>query len=1033
MKTVWTAKRGLLAWMVNNGVAANLLMVILVVGGMIAASKITQEVYPEYDLDIVTVTVAYSGATPEEVEEGVVLAIEEEIRALEAIERVTAVANEGRATITAELYADADSDRALQDIKSAVDRISSLPEDAERPLIALQTRRREVLRLALYGDLTEPVLFDLGDKVREELLDLPAITQVELRGVRDPELAVEVPAQVLRAHGLTLGGIAETIRGQAADIPAGSIKAAGGEILLRTAERRDFAEEFAAIAVVSRPDGTSVLLGDIASVREGYTETDREAWYNGQRAVLVYVYRTGEQTPQSVSDAVHGYVERLAAGLPAGVSATIYNDRSEQYRDRLDLLLFNGSFGLLLVLVTLGLFLEPRLAFWVAMGVPISVIGSFLVLYFIGGSINMVSMFAFIITLGIVVDDAVVVGENIFHHRQDTTLTPRAASIAGVREMAAPIFVAVATNIIAFLPLLFVSGSTGRFFSILPAVVIAVFTISYVECLLVLPSHLSYERNGAQGGFLRLMNRVPALFGRLLDWFTTRCFAPVLAFCLRSRYLVALFAMALVAVSYTYWDNGYIDFSFRPGIQTDSVEAQVELPYGTSFAEVRRITRLVEAGGMRTVEKFGGRAVVVGMMSDIGRDGGNVAEVAITLVPQKDRSFSTRDFSVAWRAEVGDIAGLERLFFDYLVGPGGAAAINVELSHPDPATLEQAADELAGSLADYAGVTDIDNGFARGKPQLDFTLTPEGLAAGLTARDLGGQVRASFHGAEAVRQQRGRDELRVMVRLPAAERQSRFDLEELMLRTPDGGEMPLAQAADTRENRAYTEINRVDGKRVLNVTANVVPGQANENKILATLKADTLPDFLAQYPGLGYSFAGRQREQRQAVADLAAGIGYALPGIFALLAVLFGSYGLSLLVMASIPFGLISALAGHLVMGYDLSIISIFGMIALCGVVVNGGLVFVVTARRLRDEGVPAMEAAAQAAVRRLRPILLTSLTTFCGLAPMIFEQSVQARFLVPMAISLGYGILFSTVFVLLLTPVLFAVYHDIRAWWKSS
>ncbi|MCK4839830.1 MAG: efflux RND transporter permease subunit [Desulfobulbaceae bacterium] len=1019
--------KSLLGWMARNHVAANLLMLAFLVGGLIAASTITQEVFPEYDLDIVTISVSYPGTSPEEVEEGVVLAIEEEVRALDDIERVIAVAQEGRASLNIELLTGANGDKSLQEIKSAVDRISSLPDDAEKPSISLRSRRRGVVRIALYGEVDERTLYDLAQSVRDDLTDLPEITQVELRGIRQPELAIEIPQATLSSYGLTLGTIAEQVRQRAVDVPGGGIKAKGGEVLLRTLEKREFADEFADIVLISQDDGTEVRLGEVATISESFADTTREAYYNGKRAIHFFVYRTGEQTPQDISRAVQGYIDALTPTLPPGLGLVTYNDRSKLYQDRLNLLLGNGALGLILVLLTLGLFLEPRLAFWVSMGVPISIVGSFIILVGIGGTINMVSMFAFIITLGIVVDDAVVVGENIFYHKKQGGLSPLAASIAGVREMAAPVMIAVATNIIAFTPLLFIPGSTGRFFAILPAVVIAVFVISLIECMFILPAHLTYDGKNRTGGLLGLVNTVPAYCGKQLDRFISEIYCPTLRFCLNSRYVIALLAVAVLSISYAYWDSGWINFSFRPRIETDRIDAEIELPFGTSLDEVRKIARQVEQSGMRAIEKSGGREIMVGIMTDIGRRGSNTAEITINLVAQNERTISTREFSKVWRQEVGEIEGLEKLFFDYLVGPGGSSAINVELTHPDPATLELAAANLADSLANFSGVTDINDGFAKGKPQLDFKMRPEGRSMGLTAKDLGSQLRHSFYGAEALRQQRGRDEIKVMVRLPASERDSLFNLEQLLIRTPDGGEIPLKDAASLTHNRAYTEITRVDGKRVLNVTANVVPGQANENMVLASLKENYMPDLLARYSGLRYSFQGRQREQRKAVKNLLYGICFALPAIFCLLAALFRSYAQGMLIMVSIPFGLVSALLGHIIMGYDLSIISIFGMIALCGIVVNGGLVFTVTANRLTDEGEEPIEAAYKAAIRRFRPIILTAFTTFFGLAPMIFEQSIQARFLVPMAISLGYGILFSTIVILLLNPTLYAIYYDVR------
>ncbi|UCD34286.1 MAG: efflux RND transporter permease subunit [Nitrospiraceae bacterium] len=1024
--------KGILSWMAKNHVAANILMLALLIGGLIVMSGIKQEVFPEYEIDVVNVSVSYPGASPEEVEEGIILAIEEEVRDLDDVERITATASEGRAAVSVELLSGANADKMVQDIKNGVDRITSFPEDAERPSISLKKRRREVLRLALHGDAEERALFYFAQTIREELLDLPSITQVELRGVREPEIHIEVPMHLLRSYGLTLGEISQIISRSAVDVPAGGIKAEGGEVLLRTSERRDFASEYGGIPLVNKPDGTQVRVGDIAQVSDGFAESEREAYFNGQRAVLFYVYRTGEQTPIEISKAVREYIDALAPALPEGIGFSVYNDRSELYRDRLNLLLRNGVFGLVLVLLTLGLFMEARLAFWVAMGIPISICGSFIILQYAGGSINMVSLFAFIITIGIIVDDAVVVGENIYFKREQG-LPPLQASVDGVREMSTVVIFAVGTNIIAFLPLLFVPGSTGKFFSILPAVVISVFLISLVECLFVLPAHLAYGRRERAGRVADIINKVPHLCESGLAWFIKKCYTPLLRTAVSNRYLTALVFLSVLIVAYAYWDSGRINFSFRPSIQTDRIDAEVTLPYGAPVEDVRHITHLIEEGGLRAVEKSGGKGILEGIMTDVGRRGANTAEINFYLVPQKDRLITTREFSIRWREEVGDIAGLESLFFDYLVGPGGSAAINVELTHPDPTTLEHAASDVAAAIGEYEGVTDVDDGFARGKLQFDFTMRSEGTSLGLTARELGSQVRHAFYGAESLRQQRGRDEVKVKVRLPESERRSLYNMEELLIITPAGGEIPLTRAAQLKSGRAYTEINRVDGKRVINVTANVIPGLANENKIMANLRSDYLPQVLARYPGLQYSFEGRQREKRKALNHLLYGIGFALLAIFTLLASLFRSYVQAVLVMVSILFGLASALTGHVIMGYDLSIISVFGMIALCGIVINGGLVLTVTANRMRDSGAGPVDAAVNAGIRRFRPILLTALTTFFGLAPMIFETSVQARFLIPMAISLGYGILFTTFAILILTPALYVVHHDIISFFSRS
>jgi len=1017
-------EKGLLAWMARNHVAANLLMLALLGGGLMVAWDIKQEVFPEYVLDFVGVSISYPGASPEEIEEGIILAVEEEVRSLEGIKEITATAWEGRASISVELAEDADPNKMLQEIKGAVDRIRSFPEDAERPVISLWRRRREVIQLVLYGEANERDLFYAAQKIREELIDLPSVTEVDLRGVRRPEIIVEIPEARLRKYAITLGDVSDAIRQTALDMPAGGIKAPGGEVLLRTAERRNFASEFRDVAAISRRDGTEVKIGEIANVWDGFADSYREAYFDGRHAVIIVVYRTGDETPMEISKVVHEYVESVSATLPANVKLAAYNDRSNIYRDRRDLLLRNGTMGLVLVVLLLGLFLDARMAFWVAMGIPISILGSFVLLPLFGGSINIISMFAFIITLGIVVDDAMVIGENIYHGRQQG-LGFIEASIAGVREMAAPVSIAVLTNVVAFLPLLFVPGATGRFFSILPAVVIAVFLISLVECLFILPAHLAWASRKPDRGLLGQFERLQRRIAAGLEWFIHRVFAPVLGQAMRHRYVTVAAAVATLTVMWAYYDTGRIEFSFRPRIQSDRLDAEVVLPYGAPIQDVRDVARQIERASLRAVERADGKSMLLAVMTDIGRRGSNTAQVNVFLVPQAERKTNAQQFSVLWRQEVGEIPGLESLFFDYLVGPGGASAINVELTHPDPKTLKLAASDLARGLKNYTGVADVDDGHARGKRQFDFKLKPHGRSLGLTSREVGRQVRHAFYGAEALRQQRRRNEVRVMVRLPESERRSLYNLEELLIRTPDGGEVPLFEAVNKISGRAYTEIRRVDGKRVLNVTASVIPGVVNENKVLADLKATYMPGLMDRYSGLKWSFEGRDRSRRESLAALGYGLGFAVIGIYILLAMLFRSYVQPVLVMISIPLGITGSLLGHIIMGYDLSIISVFGIIALCGVVVNGGLVLLVTANRYKESGETYRQAAVRAGTRRFRPIVLAALTTFFGLAPIIFETSISARFLIPMAISLGFGILFATPVILILTPALYVISHD--------
>ncbi len=1020
---------GLIGWMAKNYVAANIIMLGLLIGGILTAFTIRQEVFPAYEMDVVLFRMSYPGASPEEVEQGIILAVEEQVRGLEVVKRITAAAEEGSAQVSIELVEGVDPNRALQEIKNAIDRITSFPEEAERYRIELGLQQREVIRLAVAGDVDEGTLYAFVESMRDELLSRPEISQVELSGARSPEIGIEVPQRTLRAMGLTLRDIASKIRETALDVPAGGIRTDAGEVLLRTTERRTYASEFRDIPIVSTNDGTKVRLSEIARIRDGFADTESERYFNGKRSLDLEVYQVGDERPLDIARVVNAYVAELRKTLPENVTVVTMRDRSVDYRERMSLLFRNGAQGLVLVLILLGLFLNPRLAFWVAMGIPVSIAGSLILLPAADASINMISLFGFLVTLGIVVDDAVIVGENVFH-KVEQGMGRLEAAIEGTREMMVPVLFAVMTNIVAFVPLLFVPGTTGRFFGVLPAVVIAVFSISLLECVFVLPAHLGHGRrlrdDAERGGVMGLLRKIQEGFSAGFDWFTQRLYGPLLRGAIHHRYLTSACFLAGLALTWAWYDTGRLEFNFMPRITGDRIDCEVMLPFGSAFDETRRIAKHIEDAGMRAVERTGGNKILVGVSRWLGRGGGNTADVNITLVPQSDRKITPPQFTDLWREEIGEVPGLESMLFEFAVGPG-SQRLTVELSHPNTEILEAAAAQLAKHLATYTGVTEIDDGFAAGKPQMNFTLRPEGRSVGLTPDYVWRQLRDAFYGAEALRQQRGRDEVRVMVRLPEEERRSLHNLESFMVRTPEGTELPLAQAVDVGQGRAYTRINRVNAKRVLNVSAEVLPELANADKIRAELTAGYLPELKAQYPGLRFGFEGRQREEVDALRQLFQGLLFAMLGIFCLLAMLFRSYTQGMLVMLTVPFGIGGAFIGHIVMGYDLSVMSLFGLIAVCGVVVNGALVLTVAMNEYVQAGTPLPEALERASLRRFRPIMLTSLTTFIGLMPIIFETSVQSLFLVPMAISLGYGILISTVVVLLFIPAVHRIADDVR------
>ncbi|MBW2558872.1 MAG: efflux RND transporter permease subunit [Deltaproteobacteria bacterium] len=1026
-----TEKRGPLAWMAGNSVAANLLMLVFLVGGFIWALQIKQEVFPPFDLDFVNITVSYPGASPEEVEQGIILAVEETVSGLEGISEITSSARENSGFVQIEMLEGYNIEKLARDIQSEVDRITSFPDEAEEPQVEIVSHRRRVISLALYGDQDERILREKVEELRDTLLQNPKITQVELSGIRDLEISIEVPQDRLRAYNLTLDDIATKIRQAAVELPGGGIKTAGGEILIRMTERRDYGEQFARIPIISSNNGTQVLLEDIATVVDGFEDTDTYATYNGKPAMMIDVYRVGDQTPLAVADAVMKHVEEWQQTLPQGISIDILRDLSNVYRQRLTMLLNNGYMGLALVLILLGLFLEARLAFWVTMGIPISFLGSILFLPQFGVSINMMSMFAFIVALGIVVDDAIVVGENIYTYREKG-YPFREAAIEGVREVAMPVTFSILTNIVTFSPLLFVPGIPGKTFKAIPIVVIIVFVISLVESLFILPAHLGHRSEKPDRAVMAWLHTRQQNFSNRFRRLVRERYGPFLDSALAWRYLTIAIGLAILILTLVYVKSGRMGITLMERIESDYAQAEVALPYGSAIEKTEAVqTSLIQAA-RKIADGNGGEMLVKGIYSRIGATvngtaGSHTCRLRVYLTPADERPMETGDFVKTWRQEVGAIAGLETLVFKSDAGgPGSRAAMSIELSHRDLAVLEAAGAELAEAFSYFPKVKDINDGFAPGKQQIDFMIRPEGRALGLTARDVAGQVRNSFYGSVVLRQQRGRNEVTVMVRLPETERASEYNLEELMLRTPTGQEVPLREAVTMKRGRAYTEINRRGGRRVITVTADINP-PSEASHVINALKVETLPELKRKYAGLNYGFEGRQADLSASMKSLFMGLMLAMLVIYALLAIPFKSYIQPLIIMVSIPFGIVGAIVGHLLLGYSLSVMSLFGIVALTGVVVNDSLVLIDFANRQRAKGKNLHDAIHTAAIIRFRPILLTSLTTFGGLTPIMLETSRQARFMIPMAISLGFGVLFATLITLILVPCFYLVVEDLK------
>ncbi len=1016
-------QRGTIGWMVRNRVTPNLMMLVCLLGGLFVATQIKQEVYPDFELDQVTVRVPYPGASPEEVEQGIVLVIEEAIRGLDGVKEITAKASENEGLVTAELLEDADQQKVYQDIQQEIDRITTFPEDSEKPEVSLVTRRREVLQIQLYGDVSEWVLREVAEQVRDQLLLNKGITQVDLVGARTYEIHAEIRQETLRAYGLTLSDIARKISDTSVEVPGGTIETPGGDVLLRVKQRRDWAEEFARIPIVTTAAGAEILLGDIAQVKDTFEDADRQATYNGQRAVGLGVFRVGDQTPIGVANAVHKAMANIEKDLPPGVAWAISRDSSETYRQRLQLLLKNAGEGLVLVIILLSVFLEFKLAFWVMLSIPVSFMGAFLFLPSLDVTVNMMSMFAFIIALGMVVDNAVVVGENIYQHRQQSMKGIQAA-IQGTREMALPVGCSMTTNIVSFIPLLFVPGFIGKTWRVIPLVVITVFMISWGEAMLVLPAQLAYSKLPRAKGPLAAVHRAQAAFSQWFMHMVDVVYGPILNLCMKYRYITVALGVLLLAVILGYVAGDHIGRILMPRVESDQSVVTAILPYGSSLEKAAAVRDALVTSAQRVAEQNGGEKLVEGLFALVDE---NKVEVNMYLTPPEERPISTTELTQRWREALGPLTGLESLKFESdHGGPGSGASLTVELSHRDIEILDRAGAKLAAILSEFGNVKDIDDGYTPGKMQLNFTLKPEGESMGLTAYDVARQVRNAFYGAEALRQQRGRNEVKVKTRFPLSERISEYDLETLLVRTPAERDVPLRDVVTVQRGRAYTAIDRREGRRTITVTADVTPIDKT-TQIMETLNNEVLPQLAGDFPGLSYGYEGRQADLREGIESLYGGFALALFGIFVLLAIPFRSYTQPLIVMVAIPFGIIGAVLGHMMMGYSLSLMSLMGIVALSGVVVNDSLILIDYSNQKRREGLSTFAAMHQAGIRRFRPIMLTTLTTFGGLAPMIFETSRQAKFMIPMAISLGFGILFSALVTLVLVPSLTMILDDVH------
>ena len=1034
--------RGPVAYMARHGVAANLLVIFIVAAGVVSFTGLTQEAFPVLPFNHIEVAVRYPGATPSEVESSIVVKIEEEIGSLEGVEEVTAVAAEGVASVMAELATGADMGRTLDEIEAAVGRIQTLPAGAERAEVREMTNRQSMLRLILHGDVPERALKALAYRTENEIAALPGVSHVETSGVRRDEISIEVPLSRLRALDLTLEDVAAAVRAGSLELSAGSIETRDRAVRVRTLGRSYNQHDFENIIVLAPSDGAAIRIRDIATVRDTLQAADLINRYQGRRAAFIEVHRAAGERVLDVAATVKDYLAHQAqASLPPGIGIVVWNDDADIYTERIGLLLKNGALGLFLVLVGLALFLEARTALWVATGIAVSGLGALPAMLVFDVSLSSISAFAFILAIGIVVDDAIVVAENVHSERRRGASGVRAA-IRGAQRIQRPLIFAVLTTVAAFSPLLFLPGGIGDVMVAVPIIMISMVIVSLIESLLVLPNHLSH---------LPGPDRTPRhLPGRGLAWIQAR-----VEVCLRwvvdgpldrglrlatgRPAVVVAAAVAAIILSVSLVPAGIIGVIFAQGVAGDLVTASLELPAGTpapsTFAAAQELeaagrragARLAEARRQEADAVVGGVSLTVGMKARQG--GGGLAQEP-SLNPQPNVALvefemadgvAAQDFLAAWRDEAGPLAGAGRLTFTAeLIDLG--RPVEAVLSHPDPERLAVIGAAVVKRLLEMQGVFDVRSDHVAGIGEIQIELRPEARALGLTLDSLARQVRAASFGEEALRVQRGREEVRVYVRLPPAERNDIDDVERIWIRTP-GAEVPLSRVASLRMGSSPASIRRRGGQRIVTVSADVDAAVVTGGEVTAFLDGSVLPDLVDANPGLTYRFGGAQQQQIESLGALGRGFALAAFAIYALLAIPLGSYTQPLIVMAAIPFGIVGAILGHLILGISLDINSLMGMLGLSGVVVNDSLVMVDLINQRLHAGVPAREAIIEGAKGRFHPIVLTSLTTFLGFTPIIFESGVHAQFLVPFAASIGFGIAFSTGILMLAVPALTAIH----------
>jgi len=1018
----------LIRWWVRNPVAANLLMLIIITAGWLGLRDIEKEAFPAVQPDIVQVELIWPGASPKEVEQQVIQRVEEALKNVSNVYRITSEARESFGSLTVETFPSVDLNTFLNDVKNAVDSVTSFPRDIENPRVRRLEWRQEMIRVALVGDVGEKALTHLGHRLRNEMAGLPYLSQVEVFGARREEVTIELSERALRNYGLSFSDVSTAIRRDSMNVSVGEVRTRTGDIQLRAENLADTQTDFEQIVIRQTADGGKIRVADVATVIDGFEQNQILATLNGKPAVLLQVQSTDNMQVVKASETVKKWIEKTRPSLPVGVDLELWSDTADIYNDRMELIAESSILGLILVFIILILTLEPKVALWVTTGIGVSFLGAFALLPANEVSLNLLSTFAFLLVLGIVVDDAIVVGESIHHHVHQRGLRGEQAAITGAFAVSRPVIFAVLTTIVAFAPWLFLTGVTAQFTRQLSVVITLALTFSLIEAFLILPSHL--RQLEVDPPTSRWRRRQQAIADSIVR-FAEQTYRPFLEKCLARRYSTTMVFFSLFLISLGLFTSGWVKFFFSPQVENEEVYINVRLPPGTPYSRSMEVLAQLQAAEKQLAEEINAEA-------DAGKGSGELVEswytrarrgdviAIVQLAPPETRHLSARETAERFSDLVGDIPDADEVKVNYTLSDS-EASITFLLQHEDLEMLNAASMTLQQHLASYDKAYFIRDDQWGSLPEMRFHLQPGAEKLGITLGDVSMQVRQAFYGEEVQRLPREDGDVRVMVRYPEAARESLASFEDVRIRTVDGRLVPLLSVAEIEVGQATRRITRRNGERVVTVRATVEPESLGE--INRAVKDDYLPELVAMYPGLKVLKGGSQEAEAEFFSEIAALYTIALFVIYALIAVAFRSYSLPLLIMTAMPFGFMGAVFGHLIFNLPMALFSYFGIGAAAGVVINDNLVLIDYVRRLEREGEASPGAVVTAAVSRFRPIFLTTVTTFVGLIPMMAEQSTGAQFLKPAVLSLAFGVFFALFVSLLLVPAMYLIGHDWKQW----